>query len=186
MKSSIDTNAMTISTSSTNELFDYISKRNDVSEFCVNTMNMPMKENNLYTCVRTTIRMGNMTISMDGYADSSSASSDNPCVVTDNAKANSISEVMNILRCTTDNNMDNSDEVIDVMPINNNFYITVPENFKRGKYLEHRTDGQIKKLYYTAMKLDMTPDELTQKTLGKSTDELTKGEAALLILSNDK
>ena len=176
--------ANTSITPSCNEFISCISKIDDVNEVSVNTMNMPVKDNDYYTCVRTTIKIGSMTISMDGYADSSSAGSTNPCDVVDKAKYNSISEVMSVLKCTMDNNMKKINDVIDITT-HTESRISIPERFNMGKFLEPHTKSQEDKLYYIAGERGMSPDEFSMKVLGKELQDTTKGELAYLIQYKD-
>ena len=130
-----------------NEFMSCISKMDNVNEVSVNTMNMPVKDNDYYTCVRTTIKIGTVTISIDGYTDSSSAGSTNPCDVVDKAKYNSISDAMSILKCTMNNNMKKIDDVIDITT-HTESHISIPERFCTDKYSEPHTKAQENKIYY--------------------------------------
>ena len=176
--------ANTFITPTCNEFISSISKMDNVNEVSVNTMNMPVKDNDYYTCVRTTIKIGYMTISMDGYADSLSAGSTNPCDVVDKAKYNSMSDVMNVLRCTMDNNMKKIEDVIDITT-HTESHISIPEKFNIGKFLEPHTKSQEDKLYYIAGERGMSPDEFSKKVLGKELGVINKGEAAFLIQYKD-
>lgn len=167
-------------TSVWNVFMSCVSNLKEVSEVSINTMNMPVNENDLYTCVRTTIRVGNKTISMDGYADKSSVGSDNPCEIVDRAKQNSMCNVMGVLRCTMDNNMENQNNVIDITT-HTESHISIPERFCTDKYSEPHTKAQENKIYYVANERGMSADEFSMKVLGKELSTINKGEAAYLI-----
>jgi len=179
--SSIDNTSIT---PTCNEFMSCISKLDNVNKVSISTMNMPVKDNDYYTCVRTTIKIGTVTISMDGYADSSSAGSTNPCDVVDKAKYNSMSDVMSILKCTMNNNMKKIDDVIDITT-HTESHISIPEKFNIGKFLEPHTKSQEDKLYYIANERGMSPNEFSKKVLGKELGVINKGEAAFLIQYKD-
>ena len=167
-------------TSVCNDFMSCVSELKNVSEVSINTMNIPAKDNDLYTCVRTTIRVGNMMISMDGYADRSSIGSDNPCEIVDRAKQNSMAEVMNVLGYTMHNSMENQNNVIDITT-HTESHISIPERFCTNKYSEPHTKAQENKIYYIASERGMSPDEFSMKVLGKEISSINKGEAAYLI-----
>ena len=63
--------------------------------------------------------------------------------------------------------------------------ISIPERFNMGKFLEPHTKSQEDKLYYIAGERGMSPDEFSQKVLGKELGVINKGEAAFLIQYKD-
>lgn len=166
----------------------FITEHNDIVSISGQCIIHPTQENNLLCCYRTTIVSKNVHISFDGYDDKSSfpAGASSKAIM-DSARASSIEQVKNAWNFLS-GQPNQKDTVIDVTaaqtieqkPTTAKQYDIVPDNYRTNKYNEPMTDKQNSVVYSVAKLYGMTPEEFARDKLGKSAQDLTKGEVRYL------